>query len=500
MKPRLAYQVVLTMLALGGGCDTGDRFVSVGEGMDRQLPGEDPLDGATADGEMDGSSTNGDGSNTTMDGSADPDGNFLDGVLLPDGSIVLGDGAIQLPDGEIIDEETAEMRYGTDTDVSTCEISELDAITVPVSFGDEGGYALSASTSSGFAMVVNASSMNGCTNNVGVALLPSMGALPNPTPILSDCKITRDVAILGVAGGFHVAWVDNATETAELHRVLLDKELKPMGELERTTVTNSADELEVRPVLAQVSDRPLLSWITRNAEAGQRGVMAQFLDGEDTETFEMIGADEGHDPQGLAMSRISIEGRGAVAWVGPQSNPGVWLQPLDDTGHPEGGPVKLTSRVGASSSVDLAPRVDGGGAVYSIVIDSLPQVRFQRLDEDGLPRGDERALVSPPQRAQDASIAGLGGGYAIAYRELPSAGQAAAEIRLMFVSKEGNVTRDAQGRVVSFLIGESSLATGRTTVEVSLDGVLMIGWLDAAASGNGNQLKVARRSLTCAIE
>jgi hypothetical protein len=500
MKPRLAYQVVLTMLALAPGCDGGSRFVSVGDGMDRQLPGEDPLDGATADGEMDGSPTTSDGSNTIMDGSAGSDGSSLDDLLLPDGSIFLGDGAIQLPDGEIIDQETAEMRYGTDTDVSTCEISQLDSITVPVSFGDEGGYALSASTSSGFAMVVNATSMTGCTSNIGVALLPSMGALPSPTPILPDCKITRDVAILGVSGGYHVAWVDNATETAELHRVLLDKELKPMGKLTRTTVTSSAEELEVRPVLAQVSSRPLLTWITRNAEANQRGVMAQFLDGDETETFEILGADEGHDPQALAVSRMSIEGRGALAWVGPQSNPGVWLQPLDDTGHPEGGPIKLTSRVGASSSVDLAPRVDGGGAVYSIVIDSLPQVRFHRLDEDGMPRGDERALVSPPQRAQDASIAGIGGGYAVAYRELPSAGQAAAEIRLMFISKEGNVTRDDQGRAFSFLIAESSLATGRTTVEVSLDGVLMIGWLDAAPTGSGNVLKVARRSLTCAIE
>ena len=70
----------------------------------------------------------------------------------------------------------------------------------------------------------------------------------------------------------------------------------------------------------------------------------------------------------------------------------------------------------------------------------------------------------------------------------------------MFISKEGNVTRDDQGRVVSFLIAESSLATGRTTVEVSLDGLLMIGWLDAAPTGSGNVLKVARRSLTCAIE
>jgi hypothetical protein len=492
---RLAYQVVLAMLALALGCDGSDRYVSVGDGMDRQLPGVDPLDGATSDGDMmDGA----DGDGSSMDGATD--GSSLDDLELPDGSIILGDGAIQLPDGEIIDEETAETRYGMEVDVSTCEVSELDSITVPVSFGDEGGFALAPSTSSGFALTVNATTtMESCPGNISVALLPSQGALPNPEPLLPDCKITRDVAMLGVTDGYHVAWVDNATETAELHRVLVDRELRPMGAFTRTTITNSADELEIKPVIARVSERPLLAWIARNTAAKTAGIMGKFLDGPDTATFELIAPDSGYDPQAIAVSRLGVDKRGVLAWVGPQANPGVWVQPLDEQGHSDGGPIKLTERVGASSSVDVAQRIDGGGAVYSIAIDSLPQVRFRRLNQEGQTRGDERVLVSPPQRAQDASLTGLGGGYAVAYRTLPGEGQSGAEIRLMFISKEGNVSRDDQGRAVSFLIGESSLATGRTQVEVSLDGVLMIGWLDAASNGSGNVLKVARRSLTCSI-
>ena len=91
MNSRFAYQVVLTMLALVLGCDGGGGYVSVGDGMDRQLPGVDPLDGATNDGEMDGAE--GDGS-ADMDGAMD--GSSLDDLELPDGSIILGDGAIQL--------------------------------------------------------------------------------------------------------------------------------------------------------------------------------------------------------------------------------------------------------------------------------------------------------------------------------------------------------------------------------------------------------------------
>jgi len=498
MTRRLAFHVLIVMLALGLGCgDSGD-YVSVGEGADRRLPGEDPLDGSTLDGSGDGDG-DGDGS-TSMDGSMSGDGSIFDSLELPDGSILLDDGAIQLPDGEVIDEETAEVRYGMELDVRTCELSELDHLSLPVTFGDEGGYAIAPSGSSGFGLVVRSGATDNCTESVGVARLPSMGALSSPEPILPDCKVIRDVALLGVVGAYHLAWVDNATNTAELHRVMLDRDMNVMGPFARTTITDSVAEIEARPQLATVSQRSLLTWITRDATTKRQGLIGKFIDGPDTETFAIVDPEAGHDPQAIAVSRMSIEDRGAVAWVGPQTNPGVWVQPLDDTGHPEGGPIKLTDRVGASSSVDLAPRIDGGGAVYSIVIDQKPQVRFRRLNARGMPRDEERALIPPPQRAQDASIAGLGGGYAVVYRSLPPDGQATgAEIRLIFISKEGNVSRDDQGRVVSFPIGDSTLASGRTQVEISLDGVLMIGWLDANPAGDGNLLRIARRSLTCSL-
>jgi hypothetical protein len=448
MTRRLAFRVLITMLALVLACDGDDRFVSVGEGGDRE-----PTDGGAIDG-MDGASDGSDGSDGNvdeMDGSMSGDGSFLDSVDLPDGSIVLGDGAIQLPDGEIIDEETAEMRYGSEVDVTTCEVSELDSLSLRVEFGNESGYSIAASGSSGFGLAVNATTTSECLSNISVSVMPSTGALPLPTSMLDDCSVTGDVALHGVRGGYHIAWVDNITTTSELHHAMLDRDLKPIGALTRTTITDSAPELEMKPIMATISERPLLAWITRNAETQKKGVMGKFLAGDDTDAFEIIGADEGHDPQGIAASRMSVENRGAVAWVGPEASPGVWVQPLYDTGHPDGGPVQLTARVGASSSVDLAPRVDGGGAVYSIAIDSIPQVRFRRLDHFGQPRDDERTLISAPVRAQDASIAGLGGGYAVAYRQLPADGVANAEIRVLFISKEGNVTRDDQGRVISFL-------------------------------------------------
>ena len=53
----------------------------------------------------------------------------------------------------------------------------------------------------------------------------------------------------------------------------------------------------------------------------------------------------------------------------------------------------------------------------------------------------------------------------------------------------------AAGRPVSFFVADSTLSTGRTYIEVSNDGLLMIGWLDAGETSN--VLKIARRRLDC---
>ena len=70
-------------------------------------------------------------------------------------------------------------------------------------------------------------------------------------------------------------------------------------------------------------------------------------------------------------------------------------------------------------------------------------------------------------------------------------------MRLTFVTKEGNVMRDADGRLLSFHVGDATLAEGRTAVSVSVEGEIMVAWLDADATGSRNLLKVVRRRLDC---
>ena len=505
MTRTLACLICLTLANLSG-CGLGDReFVSTGEGDDRDLPTGQLADGAMPDQDPDQATDEGGGGNSSADMDAstiDPDQLTMVGdasLLLPDGAMVQPDGAILLPDGEVIDLDTAIIRYEPEIDVTSCEIGEIDTWEDSVEFGDEGGFALVPGLTEGFGLAYRASTEGSCTQNIHVANLPSTGAFPTPTPILDDCKALLDVTVLPSSDGWYLAWVDNATLTAELHTTHLSESLEPDDPV-RTTITESQPELEEKPVLAEIAGRPLLVWIAHNTGDDRYGIMGRYLDDPEAATYPIVPMGMAIAPQALAVSQVADGFAAAVAWVGPLDDAGVWLQPLTENGQSRGEPIKLTERVGAASSVSIANRADGGGIVYSIVIDGIPQVRYFRLDQSGDPVADERVLISSPRQAQDASIAALGTGFAVAYRELPSIERESPEIRLVFITREGNTARDMAGRLVSFPVAPATVSTGRTNIAVSIDGQVMVGWIDGNPGTAGNLLKVVRRRLDCATQ
>jgi hypothetical protein len=85
----------------------------------------------------------------------------------------------------------------------------------------------------------------------------------------------------------------------------------------------------------------------------------------------------------------------------------------------------------------------------------------------------------------------------VAYRALPGGDVTAPEVRLTFITKEGNTITDSAGHLVSFPIGPASLADSRTYVSVSVEGEIMVAWIDADPASGKNQLKVVRRRLDC---
>lgn len=503
---RFACLVALVLIA----CDDGERFVDVGDQRDRQLNGD--LDGG--DGDSGGNA--GQGGNMGGGGGSDPnpgmdaqvmlpDGATFDAaalghdgsISLPDGTYILPDGAVVLPDGAVIDRDTAIDRYqDPEPNVPSCELQSEDDNTfeAEVEIFDEGGYALVPGPT-GFGLAYRGNVTGNCSEAIRVLHIPASSGFPEPISPFPTCsrKLT-DVSLAAHGEGWQLAWIDNSTNSAEVHALALSPDMVAAEGASDLQLTDEPGALEYRPVVKDVHGRPLAAFVS---DAGdQFSISTRFLDHDgEGDNMTVIRPADAQQPQALALSAMGNH-NAALAWVGPENNPGVWLQPLDEEGRQSGNPIKLTERVAVSSSVDLAQREDGGGVIYSIEIDGKPQVRFHRLDSEGMPIGDERVILGPPLRAQGASLHAIAGGYAVAYRALPGGSINSPEIRLLFISKEGNLMRDSAGNLPTLRVASATEGASRTSIAVSIEGQVMIAWVDAG-SGDHNALKVVRHRLDC---
>jgi len=513
-----ANSILITVGALAlcsAACDSEDRYVDVNARDAAAL-----LDGATADGSSasggrggnggrDGSSGNTGGASGGRDGAVTnpfdgdiPEGASMDAAVLgldaalelPPGTWILEDGAIVLPDGQVIDVDAAIDRYTPEIDVGRCEIGEEDTWSTSVDVFDEGGFAL-VPGQVGFGLAYRGGATGGCRQTLNAMPLSAAGGFGEPRMIDTECYVITDVSLVAADDGWRASWIDNSAGSAELQTLLLDPDMGLAVGATRRTLTTNDGKRERKPVMRDITGTPMVAWISEDVASRARSIETQLLD-DDSAARTVLTEDTGQTPQSIALAQMGSSSA-ALAWVGPLDSPGVWLQPLDASGDASGDRIQLTDKVGASSSVDMATRTDGGAVIYSIEIDGIPQVRFRRLGANGHPVASERSIIGPPLSAQGASLAQLGGGYAVTYRALPGGNVTAPEIRLAFVTKEGNVMRDAGGQLISFRIGDATMAQGRTAVSVSVEGQIMIAWLDGDVSTGQNLLKVVRRRLDC---
>jgi hypothetical protein len=239
----------------------------------------------------------------------------------------------------------------------------------------------------------------------------------------------------------------------------------------------------------------MVAWIAE--DGSKRGIATQLIL-DDAPRRDPLDIDDGHIPIDLDLAPVG--GGAGLVWVEEVGHRGIWYQPLSALGAAVGAPVELNNFAAPSSTVDIAHRVnDGGAIVYSLGIDLVgDELRFQRLAEDGSLRGDEIKIISPPLQAKDAGIAHLGGGYVIAYRALPD-GESITQpqIRIVFVTKDGRVSRDAAGRVTTFAVANAERDGSRVHVEASSEGQLLLAFVDGNAVDGTSTLRLIRRSLAC---
>jgi hypothetical protein len=377
-------------------------------------------------------------------------------------------------------------------DLRDCAVAgTLSEWSQPVSFTDQGGFAVTSGLT-GFGVAYRAKAC-GVIGALGIAPVSALGAFKAPASVFDDCSgALTDISLLHVSDGYRAVWVDNSSGSAELQSLLLGETLSAPSSPARVRLTTN-DVLEMRPQQASFGSAAYLGWIAD--DGGKREIdLQRFEDG--AEVKQLVAMSDGYVPTGLAMAQLAKD-RGAVAFVDEAGHRGVWLVPVDDTGQ-AGAPIRVTDAVSGGDTVDLGTRPDdGGGVLYSLGIGGVNyEVRFRRLDRQGGFLGDEIKVIGSPLQARDASLAHLGDGYVVAYRQLPTGSATKAQIRIAFITKEGNPMRDSVGRLITTPLVDASMNGGRVTARVSVEGELLVGFVDTDADG-GPMFRLVRKRLDC---
>ncbi|MET0386532.1 MAG: hypothetical protein ABW321_11265 [Polyangiales bacterium] len=419
---------------------------------------------------------------------------------LVDGSMPLDSGLDATVDGNVGpgpgpgDQDGGDDNDGGPGSTEVCQVaSEQSELNQPIgdAFIDEGGFSITPAVT-GFALAYRTDKT--CA---AIGLLPISGSGKYGTPerLFDNCAagLVQDVSLLRAGEGFGLAWIDNTALSRELQTTHLASSLSTSDVPEATRLTNNNDD-EWKPVQATINGTSYVAWISENASSKKRAIQLQVADGS-SEARTLVAADAGYNPTRLALAQLG-KTRGALAFVSENVNAGVWLLALDDNAAAAGSVVAMTRQVSTGNTVDLATREEDGGAIiYSASVGDSRDVRFRRLDDEANVLSEEVKVAAGTIQAQDASLARLGGGYVVAFRTLPTAAQPQSQVRLTFVTKEGNLQRDAAGRLISYLVADAGVGGGRVSVRVSTDGQLLIGFLDAEAQA----LRLFRKRLDCAL-
>lgn len=459
MRTRLERTRLLIACLVLAACTGDGRFVSVGKGKDGK--------GGDADAAVEGGTSPEGGANAKQDGA------LVDAALDAAG-----------------DDDGGKPRE-IDPSKSCEAAADNNELALPVTIADDSDFSLTTGPT-GFGLLYWRKGT--CKHALDTLVIDAAGKFGTPKTFFDECVTTTDVALLWTQDGWRATWIDNfvAGAGAEVETLPLTDALLPKAGAMRTTLTMNTLVPELRPSMADVAGVAQLAWIVE--EAGKRRIDGRRMDQADI--VSLVPASAGHAPRALALTRMGTT-NAALAWVEAEDGKGMWVQALDGSGKPNGDSERMSALNAVDSSVDVATRdVEGGAAIYTTVVQSSHEVRFRRLDDQGKLSSEEIVIVGSPLQARDASIARIAGGYVVAYRALPGGVITQPEIRVVFISKEGNAPFDSARRLVSYKLGDASAYGGRLTVRVSLDGQILVGFLDGGVAGM-QKLRMLRQRLDC---
>lgn len=334
-----------------------------------------------------------------------------------------------------------------------------------------------------------------CLDTVHMATLSSAatGGTPTDTVTIKPCALVRDAAATALSDRWLIASIDNRQGPYDLWLTPYEAESGATADAQRLT-QSSPLETSVALATLKSGDSALLAYADEDDAIGQT-LNVRPLDNLGKPTADAVKLDESKE---LYFSNVVLKplGQGAaIAYVRSSfdyKTSEIVFVVLDAQGKSIRDPWVLARFAGPSPSVDLAVDDESGGIVYGRAEASTGrQIWFQLIDtdgqaallRDGKSRSPAQRIVNSPQRGIDVSVAKLRGTFVVGYRSLPLTADDHAAIRAYFLDRNGLVVGSSD---VSF----TSSGGGRTNVQSSSDGRVVLAWNELNATGSA--LKVVR--------
>lgn len=379
----------------------------------------------------------------------------------PDG----GDAAVEVMDGSMTGEDggtsTGTCSFGGIDDLFKLETDiEARGRLVRVAGGAEGWAAIWAGQADGF-------------RDVRAALVPSSGsgATISVLDVTDDPSIEIEPAIAYAGGRWLASYASNATANFEAYTQLLNAALEPSGAPTQLTTTAGVREDSTSVIPAGAGY--LVSWVQDDMVAGTREVYVQAIGADFTPSGAPQIAATGS--AGTTVPELAAVDSGAALALarGTAGGGEIVLQMLGANGSSRGAPT-VVADTGIEGTVDVAGGSDGGAVLYGLIVGGArSEIRFRGFDRDGMLPGGTRVLVGSPAEGRDGSITPFAGGYAAAYRRIDSPSEATIVVALLDLG--GEIQDEIE-------LGPTSPDGGRTTIEASGDGHLLVGWAQIGAS------------------
>lgn len=315
------------------------------------------------------------------------------------------------------------------------------------------------------------SGKDGDFTNAHVRLLGTDGTAGDVVSLTDDFAEQEALAAARTSAGFVVAWYNNVPgEGFEVSTRVLDGTGAPTAEAQ--VVTAGDGVRHDNPALAFGQEGPVLVYVEDDTLGGREAYAVPLAaDGTMDGTPTMVL------PVGYGVSQPVLVERPAAAPLllatdlstgGVTNDRAVWLQPLTGASAADGDPrrVDLDSNAAGDVAAAVTPSDDVGIAFDVRVASIRNEVHYRPvLAGTNEPVGLEEALSDT--QAKDPGIASIGGGFAVAYRQLePSP---ALELALV----------DVAGEVIGTLpLGATTEAGGQVSVVATPEGRLWVAWAE----------------------